>query len=101
MLRTPAILVLIALIFVFPLVFMVMSSVKPDAQLLRDAATIRALLPVGDISLDNDSAAFYRAPNALFVFNGVLVTRVTVSFSLSPVCLHRQYRGDRIEGLEH
>ncbi len=76
------VLTLIALIFVFPLVFMVMSSFKPDLQLLRDASSIRAFLPVGDISTNNYSAAFERAPIGLFVFNSVLVTGVTVLLSL-------------------
>ena len=76
------VLTLIALIFVFPLVFMVMSSFKPDLQLLRDTSSIRAFLPVGDISLNNYAAAFERAPVGLFVFNSVLVTGVTVLLSL-------------------
>ncbi|MEJ6401383.1 carbohydrate ABC transporter permease [Yoonia sp. 2307UL14-13] len=76
------VLTLIALIFVFPLVFMVMSSFKPDLQLLRDASSIRAFLPVGDISTNNYAAAFNRAPIGLFVFNSVLVTGVTVLLSL-------------------
>lgn len=76
------VLALIALIFIFPLVFMVMSSLKPDQQLLVDASSLRAFLPVGDISLDNYSAAFRRAPVGLFVFNSVLVTGVTVALSL-------------------
>ncbi len=73
---------LIALIFVFPLVFMVVSSLKPDQQLLADTGSLRAFLPVGDISLDNYTAAFKRAPVGLFVFNSVLVTGVTVLLSL-------------------
>ncbi len=77
-----AVLVLIALIFVFPLVFMVMSSLKPDAQLLRDTSSLRAFLPVGDVSFDNYVAAFERAPVARFVFNSVLVTGLTVLLSL-------------------
>lgn len=77
-----AVLTLIAIIFVFPLVFMVMSSFKPDLQLLRDTSSIRAFLPVGDISLDNYTAAFQRAPVGLFVFNSVLVTGTTVLLSL-------------------
>jgi multiple sugar transport system permease protein len=77
-----ALLIVIALIFIFPLVFMVVSSLKPDAQLLRDASSIRAFLPVGDISLDNYFAAFQRAPIALFVFNSVLVTGLTVASAL-------------------
>ena len=76
------VLTLIAIIFVFPLIFMVMSSFKPDLQLLRDTSSIRAFLPVGDISLDNYVAAFNRAPVGLFVLNSVLVTGVTVLLSL-------------------
>ena len=77
-----AVLVIIAIIFVFPLVFMLMSSLKPDQQLLTDTGSLRAFLPIGDISLNNYTAAFKRAPVGLFVFNSVLVTGVTVVLSL-------------------
>ncbi len=77
------VLTLIAAIFSFPLIFMIMSSFKPAEQLLADAHTIRALLPIGDISLNNYFDAFKRAPVGLFVFNSVLVTSVTVVLSLA------------------
>jgi multiple sugar transport system permease protein len=77
-----AVLVLIAVIFIFPLVFMLMSSLKPDQQLLQDTGSLRAFLPVGDVSLNNYAAAFDRAPVGLFIFNSVLVTGVTVVLSL-------------------
>ncbi|WBU62186.1 carbohydrate ABC transporter permease [Paracoccus albus] len=76
------VLILVALIFALPLLFMVVSSLKPDAQLLGDTSSLRAFLPVGDISLDNYGAAFDRAPIGLFVFNSVLVTGLTVLLSL-------------------
>ncbi len=76
------VLILIALIFVFPLVFMMMSSLKPDQQLLADTSSLRAFLPVGDISLDNYRDAFARAPVAIFVMNSVIVTGTTVLLSL-------------------
>lgn len=76
------VLILIAIIFVFPLLFMVVSSLKPQAQLLDDTSSIRAFLPVGDISFDNYREAFTRAPVMTFVFNSVLVTGVTVILSL-------------------
>ena len=76
------ILTLIAVIFIFPLLFMAMSSLKPSDQLLRDTASLRAFLPVGDIGLSNYADAFARAPVGLFVFNSVLVTGVTVILSL-------------------
>lgn len=75
-------LVLIALMFCFPLVFMVMSSFKPDQQLLLDSGNVRAFLPVGDLSFTNYTDAFARAPIGLFIFNSVLVTVVTVVLSL-------------------
>jgi multiple sugar transport system permease protein len=77
-----ALLTVVALIFIFPLVFMMMSSLKPDLQLLTDTESIRAFLPVGDISFDNYFAAFKRAPVGLFVFNSVFVTATTVLLSL-------------------
>lgn len=73
---------LIAVIFIFPLLFMLMSSLKPSQQLLADTSSLRAFLPVGDISFDNYRDAFQRAPVGLFVFNSVLVTGVTVVLSL-------------------
>lgn len=77
-----AVLILISIIFCFPLIFMIMSSLKPDQQLLSDAASLRAFVPVGDISLNNYTAAFQRAPVGLFIFNSMLVTGVTVVLSL-------------------
>jgi multiple sugar transport system permease protein len=77
-----AVLVLIAIIFIFPLTFMVMSSLKPDQQLLTDTASLRAFLPVGDVSLNNYTAAFARAPVGLFIMNSIIVTGVTVVLSL-------------------
>lgn len=75
----------IALVFVFPIVFMVVSSLKPDLQLLQDASSLRAFLPVGDISFDNYRNAFQRVPIGHFIFNSVLVTAITMVLSLA-VC---------------
>jgi len=77
-----AVLVLVAAVFIFPLVFMMVSSLKPDLQLLQDTGSLRAFLPVGDISLDNYYAAFERAPIGRFMLNSVFVTVVTVVSSL-------------------
>ncbi|SHI98833.1 carbohydrate ABC transporter membrane protein 2, CUT1 family [Wenxinia saemankumensis] len=76
------VLILVAAIFVLPLLFMVMSSFKPDAQLLNDTSSLRAFLPVGDLTLENYREAFDRAPVRLFVLNSVLVTGVTVLLAL-------------------
>ncbi len=76
------VLTLIAIVFAFPLVFMLASSLKPDDQLLRDTASLRAFLPVGDLSLQNYYDAFDRAPVGTFILNSVIVTGVTVVLSL-------------------
>ncbi|WP_319413130.1 carbohydrate ABC transporter permease [uncultured Cohaesibacter sp.] len=73
---------LVAAIFLFPLIFMMVSSLKPDAQLLADTSSFRAFLPVGDVSLDNYFAAFDRAPIGRFMLNSVFVTVTTVLLSL-------------------
>lgn len=70
------------IIFLFPLVFMFVSSLKPDAQILQDVDSPLAFLPVGDISLDNYFGVFDRVPVAQFMFNSVLVTVLTVGLGL-------------------
>jgi len=77
-----ALMIILALVFVFPIVFMFMSSLKPTEQLLRDSASLRAFLPVGDISLDNYRAMMERAPVFRFLFNSLLVTSITVIVGL-------------------
>ena len=72
----------IALVFIFPIIFMVVSSLKPNLQLLRDSASFAAFLPVGDISFDNYFDAFERAPILRFVGNSVFITAVTMVLSL-------------------
>ena len=72
----------IALVFIFPIIFMVVSSLKPNLQLLRDSASFAAFLPVGDISFNNYVDAFERAPILRFVGNSVFITAVTMILSL-------------------
>lgn len=77
-----AVLILVASVFILPLIFMMVSSLKPDQQLLADTGSLRAFLPTGDISLDNYFEAFERAPIGLFVLNSVIVTTITVLASI-------------------
>jgi multiple sugar transport system permease protein len=72
----------LAVFFLFPLVFMFVSSLKPDAQILQDMTSLDAFVPVGDISLDNYSAVFDRVPVGRFLFNSLLITVLTVSLGL-------------------
>lgn len=77
-----SVLTIVAVIFIFPLLFMAMSSLKPEMQLLQDTGSLRAFLPVGDLSFDNYADAFARAPVWTFVRNSVIVTGTTVVLSL-------------------
>lgn len=73
---------ILAVFFLFPLVFMFVSSLKPDAQILRDINSPAAFLPTGEISLDNYFGVFDRVPVAQFLFNSILVTVLTVGLGL-------------------
>ena len=74
--------VVLALFFLFPLLFMFVSSLKPDAQILRDIGSPEAFLPVGDISTQNYVDVFDRVPVARFILNSVIVTSLVVGLGL-------------------
>ncbi|RKE17770.1 carbohydrate ABC transporter permease [Streptomyces sp. TLI_171] len=68
----------LALVFVFPIVFMLISSFKPDQQIFADLGSIKAFLPVGQLSLDNYTAVFDRVPAGRFLLNSIVISAVTV-----------------------
>ncbi|MET7493683.1 carbohydrate ABC transporter permease [Streptomyces sp. NBC_01799] len=70
--------IVLALVFALPLVFMFVSSFKPDDQIFGDLDSLRAFLPVGALSLDNYTAVFERVPAARFLLNSVLISSITV-----------------------
>ena len=72
------IMLVLAVIFLFPLVYMLVSSLKPDEQLLGDTSSFRAFLPVGDISLSNWAGVFERVPALRFLANSLIITATTV-----------------------
>jgi multiple sugar transport system permease protein len=77
-----AAMIFLAFLFLFPVVYMFVSSLKPDQQLLSDTNSLRAFLPVGDVSLDNYTGVFDRVPAGRFLFNSILVSAVTVTVGL-------------------
>jgi multiple sugar transport system permease protein len=93
---------LLAVFFLFPLVFMFVSSLKPDGQIFADVSSFRAFLPVGDISLDNYSGVFDRVPVGRFLINSIFVTSAIVVLglfvnSLAGFALSRmEWRGRKI-----
>jgi multiple sugar transport system permease protein len=68
--------------FAFPLVFMFMSSLKPDDQIFADLDSIKAFLPVGDISLSNYTGVFDTVPAARFLANSIVITVIIVLVGL-------------------
>jgi multiple sugar transport system permease protein len=92
----------LVIFFAFPIVFMLISSFKPDAQIFADLTSIKAILPVGDISLDNYRGVFDRVPAERLLFNSVLISLVTVALgilinSMAAFALSRmRWRGRRV-----
>src|SRR6266481_5207266 len=75
--------VLLAIFFLFPTVFMLVSSLKTDEnQLLQDLSSVNAFIPYGDISLQNYSDALHRLPFGLYMFNTVLIVTCILALGL-------------------
>ena len=70
--------VVLALFFAFPVVFMLVSSFKPDQQIFGDLGSPRAFLPVGSLSLENYTAVFDRVPAVRFLLNSLGVSAITI-----------------------
>ncbi|HMQ30661.1 MAG TPA: carbohydrate ABC transporter permease [Chloroflexaceae bacterium] len=79
---TYALLVLMAVVFVFPLLFMLSASFKSNAAIFADLRSLRAFLPVGDLTLDNYAAVFTRSLFPRFLFNSLLIATITVALNL-------------------
>lgn len=76
------VLAVFALFFLFPLVFMIVSSFKPEKVIFDDLATIwKAFVPT-TFTLESFHYVFNRVPFWRFMMNSVLVTSITVSIGL-------------------
>ncbi|WP_210479252.1 carbohydrate ABC transporter permease [Naasia sp. SYSU D00948] len=97
-----AVRIVAALVFGLPLLFMVISSFKPDTQIFADLGGIQAFLPVGALSLDNYTGVFERVPFATFLFNSILISVLTVGLgiivnSMAAFALARlRFRGQKL-----
>jgi multiple sugar transport system permease protein len=74
--------ILLVAFFAFPLLFMFMSSLKPDNQIFADLDSVKAFLPVGDISLSNYTGVFDTVPAARFLANSIVITTIIVLVGL-------------------
>lgn len=94
--------IVLSLVFGLPLVFMIVSSFKPDLQIFADLGTPSAFLPVGELNLDNYQGVFDRVPFATFLMNSVIISVLTVALglvvnSMAAFALARmEFRGQKV-----
>jgi multiple sugar transport system permease protein len=73
------IMILLALFFLFPIVFMLVSSVKDnEMQIVRDMSSLAAFIPYGEIGIQNYRDVFDQMPFGRFMFNSVFIVGCTV-----------------------
>lgn len=65
---------LAALVFAYPLLFMVAASFKPGDAVFADLGSLRALLPDASWSLDNYVAVFVKGQMGHYLWNSALVS---------------------------
>lgn len=68
--------------FAFPLVFMIMSSFKANDQIFADLRSLRAFLPVGELSLANYQAVFEKSKFFRFLGNSIFISLTTIALAL-------------------
>lgn len=73
---------ILAMFFIFPIVFMLVSSFKDNQQIFADLRSLRAFMPVGDLSLANYESVFDKSKFFRFLFNSVFVAIITIVLSL-------------------
>jgi multiple sugar transport system permease protein len=74
--------IILAMFFIFPIVFMIVSSFKDNQQIFADLRSLRAFMPVGDLSLANYESVFEKSKFFRFLFNSVFVAIITIVLSL-------------------
>jgi len=76
-----ALLLAFTLLFVAPVLFMLVGSLKPDDLVLAEAGTLRAFFP-DTISLDNYRAVFERVPFGLYLASSLIINGLIVGLGL-------------------
>jgi multiple sugar transport system permease protein len=74
--------VILMMFFIFPLVFMVVSSFKDNQQIFADLRSLRAFMPVGDLSLANYESVFEKSKFFRFLLNSIFVSLITIALAL-------------------
>ena len=74
--------VLIACLFVLPILYMFVSSFKTDTQIVSDMSTIKAFLPTGHLSLSNYATIMVEGQFWRFFKNSALIAVVNVTLAV-------------------
>lgn len=74
--------VILAVFFLFPLVFMLVAAFKEDASILPDSDTIKAFIPEPNVGLDNFTSAAERANVWRVFLNSVVISSSIVGLGL-------------------
>ena len=78
-----ALLIILALFFLFPVLFMFISSIKnEESQVLADMSSLWAFVPHGDIGFENYLDCFRSMPFGRFMFNSLFIVGITVMLGL-------------------
>ncbi len=72
----------LAVLFLFPLVYMVSSSLKPDDQVLANSQSLEAFLPIPFAGAENYVDAFERAQFPRVFMNSVIISGFIVGLGL-------------------
>ncbi len=75
-------LIVVAVIFIAPILLMTVSAFKPTNQIMLDMSGLRAFLPVGELSLDNLDYLFNKLDVGRFFINSLVVTTIAVVVTL-------------------
>jgi multiple sugar transport system permease protein len=77
------IMILLAIFFLFPIVFMLVASIKNnEMQIVRDMSSLAAFIPYGEIGIQNYRDVFDQMPFGRFMFNSVFIVGCTVLVGL-------------------
>ncbi|MBC8446816.1 MAG: carbohydrate ABC transporter permease [Chloroflexi bacterium] len=73
------VMILLAAFFLFPIIFMLVSSVKAnESQIVRDMSKLTAFIPYGELGLQNYRDVFDQMPFGRVMFNSVFIVGCTV-----------------------
>lgn len=69
-------------VFIFPILFMLASSLKSNDAIFADLTSLRAVLPIGTLTGDNYVHAFVRGHIGHYLANSMVITVATVALGL-------------------